>query len=373
MSMPWLYQGPELGPPIPPAMQDIYGINSLYAQPSVSPGILAGTNAPSAVSDLYAASGGGGGGVLNGAKNFLGGFSSEAGNPALFSRGILPTLAPTAAGLTAASLAHQYSPLSKNSGPQGALEGGLVGAGIGGTVGLLGGPFDPITVPIGALGGGAIGAGIGALNNLFGGGGDSGPSFGKGDKEARANELQSLMSSASVPISTQDRILRSFVVNYDIAPDDTTRQQVYQAMQQSIAGQVAGQVSTPTQLSPEQILATQALATSVMQPYADKLQAQGQTSADMFNSLADNAPSPAIAALARTMGANRAEDSTRLAGAYEQQALLLPSLNALQLANQYGQQAFAAANRPTSTGSSSIAALLAQAQSGGLGATGYTP
>lgn len=376
MSMDWLYKSPELGPPIPPAMQDLYGINSLYAPAgqAVSPSVLAGVNAPSAVDSLYAAAGGGGGGggIVNGAKNFLSGFGADAGNPGLFQVGVMRTLAPAGAGLFAANLAHQFSPLSKNSAPEGFIEGALGGAGVGGTLGLAGGPFSEITVPAGMLAGGVIGGGLNALNNYFGGG-DEGPKFGKGDKEARATELQSLMDSSGVPISTQDRVLRSFVVNYDIAPDDTTRQQVYQAMQQTVAGQVASQVDAPTSLSPEQILATQALASSVMQPYADKLQQQGQTSADMFNAMADTAPNPAMAALARTMGSNRAEDATRMAAAYEQQALLLPSLNALQLANQYGQQAFAAATRPTSSGTSSIAALLAQAQSGGLGASGYTP
>lgn len=347
---------------------DPFGIASLYApagQP-VSPSILAGFNSPTSVANLYGdalGGGGGGGGIISGAKNFFGGFAPGAseGAPALFQAGLLRTLGPTAAGLTAANLVHGISPLAKSSAPEGALEGALAGAGVGASVGMMGGPFSEITVPGGALAGALLGGGVNALNNYFGSDQPKGPTFGTDDRSARGDDLISLMSEAGLNPNQQDALLKSFNVAWKVAPDDATRQQVYQNAQSYIASKVSA-TSQQTSLSPEQILATQALATSVMQPYSDRIQQQGATSAQMFDQLAQAAPSPAIATLARSMGATRAEDATRLAAAYQQQALALPALNALQLANQYGQQAFAHATAPSSSSSSNIASLIQQAQ-----------
>jgi hypothetical protein len=54
----------------------------------------------------------------------------------------------------------------------GALGGGATGAGIGAGLGMLGGPFAPLTGPVGAGIGGLIGGGAGLLSSLFGGGED---------------------------------------------------------------------------------------------------------------------------------------------------------------------------------------------------------
>lgn len=381
MSMPSsVYSGldPTLGPPIPPSMLDIYGVNSLYAAPgqAASPSILAGINAPSAVDSLYSAAGGAPGAASGGFGAARSAVSGGGLGPLAEAAGF-PGLRAAAGRAVPGSLLASFGPQVVNALP---LPGGqdtkdvvgntVAGLGLGMTAAAFAPEFAPFLIP----GGAALGLGKGLLENFFGDPNTpSGPTFRKEDRQARSAEIQSLMNEAGIPVNQQDQYLKSFVVGWDTAPDDAARQQGYQSFQQSIAAHVAQQATSPTTLTPEQILATQALASQVMQPYADRIQQQGATSQAMFNQMAETAPNPAIANLARTMGSNRASDATKLAGAYEQQALLLPSLNALQLANQYGQQAFAYANRPTSTGSASIQALIQQASQGGLGANGYQP
>lgn len=379
MSMPPdFYPGPQLGPPVPPSMLDMFGINSLYAPAgqSVSPSILAGVNAPSAVDSLYAAASGSGGAgarfpALGAARQAVSGggfgpFAEAAGFPGLragFGRA-LPGMAVASFGPQAVNA---FLPGNQDS--KDIVGNTVAGLGLGMTAAAFAPEFAPFLIP----GGAAAGLGKGLYEQFFGDNTPSGPTFGKNDLQARRGEIQTLMDEAGIPLSQQDRYLKSFTTGWNVAPDDATRQQGFQSFQQSIASQVANQVSNPTQLTPEQILATQALTAQVMKPYTDRLVQSGADSQALYNGLADAAPNPQIAALARTMGGNRAQSANSLAAAYEQQALMLPSLNALQLANQYGQQAFAAANRATSSGSTSLQALLAQAQAGGLGATGYTP
>lgn len=238
--------------------------------------------------------------------------------------------------------------------------------------GMAASAFAPEFAPFLIAGGGLAGLGKATYEQFFGDNTPSGPSFTKQDKQSRNDDLIALMNEVKIPVNQQDGLLRSFTAAWSIAPDDATRQAIFQNAQQTIAQQVAAEATAPSSLTAEQVLATQALASSVMKPYTDQILATGKQSQDFYNQLADSAPSPAIAQLARTIGANKADSGARLSAAYEQQSLLLPSLNALQLANQYGQQAFAYANRPTSSGSTSVNSLIQQAQSGGLGSTGYT-
>lgn len=195
------------------------------------------------------------------------------------------------------------------------------GAGIGGSVGLLGGPFAGISVPAGAAIGGAAGGLYGLAQNIWGSD-DSKPST-DDYKTTLAQAAQQSGLDPSMYTTAFDLLTKSGADPKTLAPQLAQQllRDAASQRQQAKAQQLAIQQHTNDQ---HYALAMQAQAQQFFTPYVDNIITAGQSQAELLKGEAANLPAPY-----RNVFLAQAEQaisqSQRLAGAYAAQSAMLPS------------------------------------------------
>lgn len=193
------------------------------------------------------------------------------------------------------------------------------GAGIGATVGLLGGPFAPLTSGTGALIGGIAGGAYGAIDSFFGDdGGDSSSDYRKTLVTAAAQlGLDPAQYSAAWDLLTKsgaDPKQLSVQLSNQLLQDASLQKQ----QQQAIA-----QAAQQRQMDQKFALAIQAQAAEFFAPYTNNIITAGATQAQLLSDLASQLP-PAYAGVMKNQAQQALSQAQRLAGAYAAQTALIP-------------------------------------------------
>ncbi len=208
------------------------------------------------------------------------GLAPEAGLGATAMRG-LGVAAPTLTGMSLMPLGESLGDSVDDSGLLGDIgEGAMLGGGIGGTAGMAGGPFAPISVPGGLLAG-AIGGGVaGAVNHFIGGDDDKGPS----EDDIRAglrdytDQYKLLVNQGVITEAERQQAVQSYnnyVTNPDWNMDPTEAvQAAYGPLEQKVAyamspeGQLMSQLQAAQAQEQAQFQQAQQFAAQAMEPIA---------------------------------------------------------------------------------------------------------
>jgi hypothetical protein len=214
-----------------------------------------------------------------------------------------------------------------------ALQGAAMGAG-------LGAPLGPWGAAVGGIGG----AGLGLLGNTVFKKKKVDPAQKASDAMGRVTGWLQSGAAAGLPPETQQSILKQFNLAYQFAEDDAQRKAVEETAKQQIMtaatqNQISPQAKPPTGA---ELAALQIAYAQAMQPVAQQTRLAGQMGNQMYSQLAGQAADPASAAAYNQMAQIQTQGADKLAAAYQAQATLLPSFNAIQqqqsLANQLAQQ-----------------------------------
>lgn len=217
-----------------------------------------------------------------------------------------------------------------------AAPGALRGAGYGAIAGPWGAALG------GALGGVSTALDIPVLSSLFGGGGgEEGPSFDDQLSDFRTR-ASTAFDQAGVTPDQRDQFFRAMDAQLTLAGDDDgARAQMLDSFGTAALSMIqgAGQVQPGQmpQLSPDDILAIQAMAGEMTRPYADANIAQANTSADILRESA-GALSPALSSAFNNQAATMQSNATRMSAALMGQAQSLPAMAAYQMAIQQAYQ-----------------------------------
>lgn len=223
----------------------------------------------------------------------------------------------------------------------------LKGAGTGGGIGAIGGPW-------GAAGGALVG-GLG--NALFGGGG--------GSKKSNITEL---LSNAPLTPEARDRLQLTYEILKETSDEKTAGATIGQMILEELNAGAAE--AKATEDSQRRMLATQALTAQFFQPFTKELLDSAQMRYKMTQDLLPSLPE-SYRGIAAQQSIAALDDSTRLANAYASQAQLIPTMSAMQQqqsgVNQIAQQLFQQSLANTGTGGAGAGSfndLLAQLGTG---------
>lgn len=199
------------------------------------------------------------------------------------------------------------------------------GAGIGGSAGLLGGPFAGVTVPVGAVAGGVAGGTYALLDNLFGSD-ESTPDY-KATLAQSASQAgltpstytnaYDLLSQAGIdlqgnPLSDKKALAGQLAIQ--VLQDSAAKKQQDQAQQ----------IATQQHASDQRFaLAMQAQIQDFLKPYTNNIMADGLARAEQLKAHASNLP-PAYASVVAAQADEAIASSQRIAAAYAGQAVALP-------------------------------------------------
>lgn len=233
-------------------------------------------------------------------------------------------VAGTVAGNLAANFVPGEGALSQ------AAQGALRGAGLGYTFG-----------PWGALAGGVIGGvgdalNIGPIEAILGGGlGGEAPDPQTVYTDSRSR-IESAFTAMGIPDEQRNQFWRGVNASLQLAGDDEdARNQVIQGLipaAESVLSTYESQANSGApRMSPQDVAQIQAMVGMFTQPYAQQYVDTANQTAGFINAAAENLP-PAYRGILQAQAAQQVSSANRYAAALQQQAAVLPSMSAYQMA-----------------------------------------
>jgi len=249
------------------------------------------------------------------------------------------------AGVGALNLGGKESAVDRFS--TGAAFGAPIGAAIGNVI-----PFPVVGAGIGALAGGAIGGVGNVVRGIFE---DNDKADMTRSNQKRMNNIDSLFETAGLTPNQMAQYRAQFDTGMAILGDKPKPSDVatlltqLETQVQKTAGTNAGKLTS------KDMVALQAAIGQYMQPIIQQQQASGDVAAQLYNDMAGNMGSSAMANLVRGQAAGYKAQADALSAAYMGAAQNVPALYGLQ---QMGQLA----NQQQSTQSANLMAQLQAAQ-----------
>lgn len=241
----------------------------------------------------------GGGGVAGGAVRGIGG--GLAGN--LLAQA-LPGEGPLDSALRGAGMGYAF-------GPWGALAGGIAG-----------GVSDALNIPV--------------LQDVFGGiEAPEAPDPATLYTDSRSR-IESAFTAMGIPSEQRNQFWRGVNASLELAGDDeNARLQVVQGLlpaAESVLSTYESQANSGVpRMTPQDIAQIQAMVGMFTQPYAQQYVDTANQAAGFVNAAAENMP-PAYRGILQAQAAQQVSSANRYAAALQQQAAVLPSMSAYQMA-----------------------------------------